>query len=217
MKKKFTTIFAMTAFAAFSIQMVAIASQEDVLDKADVDVLKQIVERDQEAVTSFRDLISQLEMDADLSSNAGRRNTITDLQAAMIVELLVMEDRVGENHLIRQHGKDTPDRADRVKASTYPGEARVFKKTYQSGGTSYKPALNRLTRMQATYGVCNRMREEAIGKHPRALPAYMERVQEFARLMDAEIAATRALIPPDTDKPTAADDKYQERKSRFED
>ena len=143
--------------------------------------------------------MNELEATADQSSNAGRESAINNLQAAMVEEILSMEDRVGEVHTIRQHGKDTPDRADRINRNTYPMEAKIFKREYKTGGVSHKPALNRLARMQAIYGVCSRISNEAIGMHERALPAYMERVQEFANIMQAEIDATEQMLPVEKD------------------
>ena len=117
----------------------------------------------------------------------------------MVREILNLEERVGEEYVIRQHGTGPIDREDRLKVggNTYPMESRIFKKQYKTGGISHKPALNRLARMQSTYVVCKRISNEAISKHDRALPAYIERVNEFARLMGQEIDSARALLPPE--------------------
>ena len=162
-----------------------------------IEVAKKQLKTEERELREFKSLISELERFAKESSNANRRRVINRMQDMMVDEILAVEGRVSKVHKIQQHGVDPKDKDRQASAkdskNTLPGEAKGYKNDWTTGGDGGKPSLSRLTHMQSIYRVCSRAREPAINKHERAVPAYIQRVHEFARLWETEMRSLRTF------------------------
>ena len=173
-------------------------------EKQAMETAKRELKTEERDLRDFKNLVSELERYVVESSNANRRRVIYELQDMMVDEILAVEKRVAKVHKIQQHGVDPRDKDRQAAAkegrNTLPGEKSAFQKDYKTGGGTSamnKPLLSRLTQMQSIYRVCTRIREPAIKKHERGVPAYIQRVHEFSRLWDMEMRTLRKIAYPE--------------------
>jgi hypothetical protein len=190
------------ALAALAPLAAISSPQNTVFDHMSDDEFVRALERNERNLDRFRDLVAELKDAAEQSSNAKRQRVIGELQGAMVEEILRVEGVVGEHHVIMQHGEQPRDPEDRlaVGSTTYPSESKKMKEDLKTGGSSRSPALYHLARMQSLYRVCSLARSHAIEKHERGLEAYIQKVEDFADLLEAEVTFMRMLLPEEEEE-----------------
>lgn len=204
--------------AAWSVSDLYASTEPEPMTWEETERLREGIEKHENELRDFYELVERLEQVSQESSNAGRQRVINMLQESMGRIILDLEDRVGRIHVIQQHGKEPRSTEERkeVGSNTMPGTAKKYQQSYKTGGTGGKPWLARLTQMQGIYRVCSTAREPAISKHERALPYYMEKVKEFAMLMELNIWQASALLPVESDENKKDEPRQAERTSKYE-
>ena len=161
------------------------------------------------------------ELCENLSDFQNRRLAINGIHDLMKNVILQMEEEIGKNRVIQTHGKIpyTEERKEKKGGHTMPASRRSFQQAHQTGGmTAGNYWIHRLAQMQSIYRVCSTAREPAISKHQSGLPFFMDKSEEFARLMEWNISDVQGMLPgADEDEDENQDKgKYQARKSKDE-
>lgn len=214
------TIFVAVALLCGAIagQYAPVRAQDAQMSEEEVKRLTAAMELHEQYLGQFYDLLNDLQYAADESSNANRRVAINAIHALMAQVILQVEEEVGKSRRIQQHGKVQSYDENREKAGmTTPGSRNEFQQTFETGGTTPgKYWIYRLAQMQSVYRVCSTAREPAIDKHQNGLPFFMDKSEEFARLMERNISDVQAMLPGVAEPERPSRDKYQARKSKYE-
>jgi hypothetical protein len=189
------------------------------LTEQEIKELKEAVEVHEGYLGRLYDLLNDLQYTADESSNANRRSAINSIHELMAQVILQMEDEVGKNRRIQQHGnvQNYDESRDKGAGMTMPGSRKEFQQNFDTGGsTPGKYWIYRLAQMQSVYRVCSTAREPAISKHQNGLPFFMDKSEEFARLMERNVSDVYGILPDTAEPERPSKDKYQARKSKYE-
>jgi len=222
MMKRVTIIVAVALLSAALIgQYAPLRAQDPEMPDEEIKRLTAAVEIHERYLGQLYDLINDLGYAAEESSNANRRIAINGIHDLMVKVILQMEEEIGKTRVIQQHGKvqDSDERKAKKAGHTLPGSKNVFQYEAVSGqAKAGNYWIHRLAHMQSVYRVCSTSREPAISKHQSGLPFFMDKSQEFARLMEGNISDVQRMLPgSDQDEDEGKDKgKYQARKSKYE-
>lgn len=150
------------------------------MSRSEISDLKKTVERDQRELRDFQGLIRDLESAARESSSARRQKTIDKLQEAMGREIIQAEQNLNKDYFLRVHGETSKRDAS---ASVPQGTSAVF-----------TPEHQRLTYMQSLYRVCSTGSRRAVNKEPNGVENYIQKVKDFAVLMQTDIQRSKTVL-----------------------
>ena len=150
------------------------------LSNSEIRELKSMLDRDKRELRDFQGLIRDLESAANESNGARRQKTIDKLQDAMVREIIQAEENLSKDYYLRVHGD--VKKTDRSESKTQ-GTSAVF-----------SPEHQRLTHMQSLYRVSSRGTRRAVNKEPQGMENYLQKVKDFAILMQTDIQKTKSVL-----------------------
>jgi hypothetical protein len=161
-----------------------------------VSTLQLELQRSETELRDFKALIGRLETANKKSSNTDRERAIDNLREAMGNKILKDEEYLGEEHLIRKHGKEvdvvsTSEVEENTASGKLPQTGRRI--MYEGPADTYN-AFYRLVRMQEIFISCRTIESHAIAKAAPADQRYLSLVNQFAVLMEHDLEEMQNLL-----------------------
>jgi hypothetical protein len=166
------------------------------LEKMSIDALERQLDLNERALKTFRSNLKSLEAAGKKSSNTARRRAVENLVNSMADKILQEEDLLGQEHLIRQHGKEA-DQLTTKQVENATAEGRLPKtgrRMIYEGPADRYHAFYRLMRMQEIYVNCSTIQEQAIAKASPAFERYITLATEFGSHMEMDNLEITNLI-----------------------
>jgi len=172
------------------------------LKEMNIDALQRELDRNERALKKFRSDIKGLEAAGKKSSNTDRSRVIESLVSGMADKILQEEDLLGQEHLIRQHGKEASQlTTTQLEQTTAEGRLpKTGRRMIYEGPADRYHAFYRLMRMQEIYVNCSTIQEQTIAKASPAFERYINLVTEFGNLMEMDNQEIQNLITEKTEE-----------------